>query len=80
MPRRASWPPAQFADPPQIVTSFADHGLQRGQLARTPGGYLSQLLEEAAEPDKVVRCPPKSTIHENLKKLRAGITSEEPSG
>ena len=63
-----------------IVTTFGDYGRQRGGLARSPGGYLRQLLEEAAEPGKILRCPSKSTLHEDLKALRAGTADQKVSG
>ena len=70
------WPSATAS---QIATSFGDHGLQRGGLARTPGGYLRQLLQESAEPGEIVRCPSKSTLHEDLKEIRRGRASKKPS-
>ncbi len=71
------WPSATAS---QIATSFGDHGLQRGGLARTPGGYLRQLLQESAEPGEIVRCPSKSTLHEDLKEIRRGTAGKKPSG
>jgi hypothetical protein len=55
------------------------HGLQRGGLARTPGDYLRQLLEDA-QPGAIVRCPPKSTIHEDLKALGTATADQKQSG
>ena len=73
----ALWPGVTAS---QIFTTFGDHGLQRGGQARTPGGYLRQLLEQDAEPGDIVRCPPKSTLHEDLKALRADSRDQKPSG
>ena len=44
---RERWPGVTAS---QIFTTFGDHGVQRGGQARTPGGYLRQLLEEDAGP------------------------------
>jgi hypothetical protein len=73
---RERWPDVTAS---QIVTTFGDHGLRRGGQARTPGGYLRQLLEDA-EPGAIVRCPPKSTIHEDLKALGAATADQKQSG
>jgi hypothetical protein len=59
----ATWPNVTAS---RIFTTFGDYRWQRGGLARSPAGYLRQLLEEAAEPGETVRCPPKSTLHEDL--------------
>jgi hypothetical protein len=66
---RERWPAVTAS---QIITTFGDHGLQRGGQARTAGGYLRQLLEQDAGPGDIVRRPSKSTLHEDLKELRAG--------
>jgi hypothetical protein len=73
---RERWPDVTAS---KIVTTFGDHGLQRGGLARSPGGYLRQLLE-AAQPGAIVRRPPKSTIHEDLKALGAATADQKQSG
>jgi hypothetical protein len=64
----------------QIFTTFGDHGVQRGGQARTPGGYLRQLLEQGAGPGAIVDPPSKSTLHDDLKALRAASRNQEPSG
>lgn len=63
----------------RIFTTFGDHGLQRGGQARTPGGYLRQLLEQA-EPGGIPRRPSRSTLYEDLKALRAARHDKKPSG
>jgi hypothetical protein len=73
----ARWPDVTAS---RIVTTFGDYGRQRGGLARSPGGYLRQLLEEAAEDGGTVHCPAKSTLHEDLKALRAGTADQKVSG
>jgi hypothetical protein len=73
----ATWPDVTAS---RILTTFGDYGRQRRGLARSPGGYLRQLLEEAAEPGEIVRCPSKSTLHEDLKALRAGTADQKVSG
>ena len=65
--------------PSQVFTTFGDHGVQRGGLPRTPGGYLRQLLEQEAL-GEIVRRPSKSTLHEDLKALRAALRDQKPSG
>lgn len=60
------WPDATAS---RIWTTFGDHTLQRGGQARTPGGYLRQLLEDA-RPGETVARPSKSTLHADLKVLR----------
>jgi hypothetical protein len=64
----------------RIWTTFSDHGLQRGQIARSPGGYLRQLLEESAKDGELVTRPSKSTLYEDLKALRAASPDQELSG
>jgi hypothetical protein len=73
---RERWPGVTASE---IVTTFGDHGLQRGGLARTAGGYLRQLLEDA-EPGAIIRRPSKSTIYEDLKALRAAAADQKQSG
>lgn len=60
------WPDATAS---RIWTTFGDHTLQRGGQARTPGGYLRQLLEDP-RPGETVTRPSKSTLHADLKVLR----------
>jgi len=60
------WPDATAS---RIWTTFGDHALQRGGRARTPGGYLRQLLEDARPGETVIR-PSKSTLHADLEELR----------
>jgi hypothetical protein len=74
---RERWPEVT---PSQIFTTFGDHGIQRGGLARTPGGYLRQLLEQDAGPGGIVRRPSKSTLHEDFKALRSTSQDQKPSG
>lgn len=64
----------------RILTTFGDYGRQRGGQARSPGGYLRQLLQEAAQPGEIVRCPSKSTLHGDLKALRADTPDQKASG
>lgn len=64
------WPDATAS---RIYTTFGDHGLQRGGRARSPGGYLRQLLERGADTGEVVRRPSKSTLHEDLKSLQDAV-------
>jgi hypothetical protein len=71
------WPEATASS---IWTTFGDRGLQRGQQPRTPGGYLRQLLEEAAGVGQPVTRPSKSTLHADLKILRVGGSDQNPSG
>jgi len=73
---RKQWPDATAS---QIVTTFGDRGLQRGGAARTPGGYLRQLLEEDAGPGEIVNRPSKSTLHEDLKALKNASPDQKPS-
>lgn len=73
---RQRWPDVTAS---QIFTTFGDHGVQRGGLPRTPGGYLRQLLEQEA-PGEIVRHPSKSTLYEDLKALRAVPRDQKPSG
>jgi hypothetical protein len=61
----------------KIFTTFGDHGLWRGGQAQTPGGYLRQLLEQDTAASDIVRCPPKSTLHEDLKALRTRLAIPE---
>jgi len=63
----------------RIFMTFGDHGLQRGGLARSPGGCLRQLLQQDA-PGGTVRCPSKSTLHADLNALRAVSRDQKPSG
>jgi hypothetical protein len=70
------WPEASASS---IWTTFGDHGMQRGQQPRTPGGYLRQLLEEAAGVGQPVSRPSKSTLHADLKTLRADGSDQNPS-
>jgi hypothetical protein len=70
------WPGATASS---IWTTFGDHGLQRGGLARTPGGYLRQLLQQEA-PGEIVHRPAKSTLHNDLKALKAAPPDQKPSG
>lgn len=74
---RNQWPDVTAS---QIFTTFGDHGLQRGGQARTPGGYLRQLLEQDAGPGEIVQCPSKSTLHEDLTALRAALQDQKQSG
>jgi hypothetical protein len=74
---RELWPDVTAS---KIYTGFGDHGVQRGGLARTPGGYFRQLLEQDAEPGDIVRCPSKSTLHEDLQALKAASREQKPSG
>lgn len=71
------WPGATAS---RIFTTFGDHGLQRGGLARSPGGYLRQLLEQAAEPGEVVPRPSKSTLHADLTAVRSATREQKLSG
>jgi hypothetical protein len=71
------WPDATASG---IWTSFGDHGLMPGQQPRTPGGYLRRLLEEGADDGQLVVRPSKSTIHEDLKALRATGADQKRSG
>ncbi len=73
---REQWPGVTAS---QIYTTFGDHGVQRGGLARTPGGYFRQLLEQDA-PGEIVRRPSKSTLHADLKALRAASRDQKLSG
>lgn len=73
---REQWPGVTAS---QIYTTFGDHGVQRGGVPRTPGGYLRQLLEQA-RPGEIVRCPSKSTLHKDLEELKGGSRDEKPSG
>ncbi len=70
------WPDATAS---QIATSFGDYRVGRIGQAKTPGAYLRQLLEQEAEPGDIVRAPSKSTLHEDLKALRAESQDEKPS-
>jgi hypothetical protein len=63
----------------QIFTTCGDHGVQRGGLPRTPGGYLRQLLKQEA-PGEIMRRPSKSTLYADLKALRAASRNQKPSG
>jgi hypothetical protein len=74
---RERWPSVTAS---QIHTTFGDHGVQRGGLPRTPGGYFRQLLEQDAGPGEIVRRPSKSTIYEDLKALRTASRDQKPSG
>jgi len=71
---RERWPDVTSS---QIFTTFGDHGVQRGGLPRTPGGYLRRLLAREA-PGEIVRRPSKSTLHEDLKALRAASRDQKP--
>jgi hypothetical protein len=71
------WPNATASS---IWTTFGDHGLQHGQQARTPGGYLRRLLEEGIGDPQPVTRPSKSTLHADLKTLRADGFDQNPSG
>lgn len=71
---RERWPDVTSS---QIFTIFGDHGVQRGGLPRTPGGYLRRLLAREA-PGEIVRRPSKSTLHEDLKALRATSRDQKP--
>jgi hypothetical protein len=73
----AHWPDVTAS---RIFTTFGDYRRQRGGVAGSPGGYLRQLLEESAEPGEIVRCPSKSTLHGDLKALRAGTADQKVSG
>ena len=73
---RERWPGVTAS---RIVTTFGDHGLQRGGQARTPGGYLRQLLEQDAGPGDIVRCPSKSTLHVDLRALRGALPDKKSS-
>jgi hypothetical protein len=64
----------------QLYTTFGDHGVERGGRARTPGGYLRQLLEQIAAPAATVQRPSKSTLYEDLKALRVESRDQKPSG
>ncbi len=64
----------------QIFTTFGDHGVQRGGQARTPGGYLRQLLEKGAGPGAIVDRPAKSTLYDDLRALRAAPADQKQSG
>jgi hypothetical protein len=70
------WPDATAS---RIFTTFGDRGLQRGGLARSPGGYLRQLLEQAGAGEAVPR-PSKSTLHADLKALRSAGPEQKRSG
>lgn len=74
---RKQWPDVTAS---QIFTTFGDHRVQRGGQARTPGGYLRQLLEEDAGPGAIVQRPSKSTLYEDLKALRVASRDKKPSG
>lgn len=74
---RERWPGVTAS---QIVTTFGDHGVQRGGQPRTPGGYLRQLLEQDAGPGRIVRRPAKSTLHNDLEALRVADHDQKPSG
>jgi hypothetical protein len=71
---RERWPDVTSS---QIFTTFGDQGVQRGGLPRTPGGYLRRLLAREA-PGEIVRRPSKSTLHEDLKALRAASRDQKP--
>jgi hypothetical protein len=71
------WPDVTVSQP---YTTFGDHGVERGGTARTPGGYLRQLLEEDAGPASRVQRPSKSTLHEDFKALRVASRDQKPSG
>lgn len=73
---REQWPGVTAS---QIHTTFGDHGVQRGGVPRTPGGYFRQLLEQA-RPGEIVRCPSKSTLHKDLEELKGGSRDQKPSG
>ena len=74
---REQWPGVTAS---QISTTFGDHGVQRGGQARTPGGYFRQLLEKDAGPGAIVDRPSKSTLHDDLRALRAASRDQKPSG
>jgi hypothetical protein len=74
---RDRWPGVTAS---QIITTFNDHGVQRGGQPRTPGGYLRQLLEQDDGPGGTVRRPAKSTLHKDLEALRAADPAQMLSG
>jgi len=55
----------------RIVSSFGDYTRPSGGQLRSPGGYLRHLLQEAAGAGEIPRCPPKSTLRDDLQALRA---------
>jgi hypothetical protein len=56
---------------PRIVSTFGNYTRLPGGQASSPGGYLRQLLQEAADVGEVPRCPPKNTLRDDLRALRA---------
>jgi hypothetical protein len=58
---------------------FGDHGVQRGGVARTAGGYLRQLLEED-EPGVKIPRPAKTTLYDDLKALDAAKPDQKLYG
>jgi hypothetical protein len=62
-----------------IYTMFGDHGVQRGGVARTAGGYLRQLLEED-EPGVKIPRPAKTTLYDDLKALDAAKPDQKLYG
>ena len=59
------------ATPSGIFTTFGSYTRLAGGQAGSPGGYLRQLLEGAAEPGETVSRPVKETLRQDLLALRA---------
>jgi hypothetical protein len=59
----------------RITTTFGSQVVSRDGLPATAGGYLRQLLEH--DDGGIVRCPAKSTLHEDLKALKSGRSKKQ---
>ena len=67
------------ATPSGIFTTFGNYTRLAGGQAGSPGGYLRQLLEAAAEPGETVSRPVKETLRQDLLALRAEKGKKQPS-
>ena len=63
----------------KIFTTFGNYSRLAGGQAGSPGGYLRQLLEAAAEPGETVSRPVKETLRQDLLALRAEKSPKETS-